>query len=98
MQKTYTSAKGQVLSDTEKGGCSIASYTKCPKVDLSDQYLQGAFLSYADMRGANLSGVNLKAGSISFGDFADVNFTGAVERSHAGVPNRPAWGQRNPCV
>ena len=77
MQKTYTDAKGQVLSDTKIDGCSIASYTKCPNVDLSGQYLQGAFLSYADLSGADLSGVNLKAGSISFGNFRDVNFKGA---------------------
>lgn len=77
----YVAAKAlsatQVQAGTKVGDCVIVAYTKCPGVDLGGQYLQGAFLSYADLTGANLSDVNILLASVAFGKLDGIKMTGA---------------------
>ncbi len=46
----------QVPAGTRVGDCVINAFASCRGVDLSGQYLQGAFLAYSDLRDANLAG------------------------------------------
>ncbi len=77
----YVAAKAlsatQVQAGTKVGDCVIVAYTKCPGVDLAGQYLQGAFLSYADLTDANLSNVDILLASVAYGKLDGINMTGA---------------------
>ena len=58
-------------------GCKIQAYTTCPNASLREADLQGAFLGYAKLDGADVSGVNFYLGSIAFGHASRANFTGS---------------------
>jgi hypothetical protein len=77
----YVAAKAlsqpQVAAGTKVGGCTITAFTACRGVDLSGQYLQGAFLAYSDLSGADLSGVNLLQADVAFAMLDGIDLTEA---------------------
>ncbi len=87
----YVAAKAlssnQVQAGTKVGDCVIVAYTRCPGVDLANQYLQGAFLGYADLTGANLSNVDLLQASVAYAKADGIDLTGsemsATSTTHA---------------
>lgn len=65
----------QVMSSSVINNCHIKSFTSCPKANLANKYIQGAFLSFANLLYTDLSGSNLMLGTLSFTNSVGVNLS-----------------------